>query len=896
MPEKSKSGYGSTLLLGFAIASLAMSLYRESSLLLGNTGVFLVQFWLLVLGGLGLGYWSVPKTARIRSGLEVVVAGVISLVAIPIVNIGSSMISVQYGSDFVMNGVSSALVLLAALLLPVVLISRSVVTIVKTNKTGVHGIMTGVLVGAVLSGFYLFPTLGTLLTTSIGAVALILAGTFRWNHEYCVPDVRKQSFSVLRTLEKSGQGIATVGFYYLVWRYSSLLFIDSMKTTLIVVISAGIASWIGYSLFSGIGKKRPVTSVHKGIFHSIAITFLMILLYLPIGKIRAVLPENDTVALILAIVLFSFPLIFQASWGDQEDENSAEGYGAFLIGVFISPLLISFVMNSFGLGVLIYGVLTIVVIHIFLGYLNSNRVGTAWGVLALPLIVVGMFYKSPKLIIRPFTYKSITHDADYYYYRNRLRDKNYRVKSVSEGLRSMVIQKSSVVDSTTLLVENGVFVDESNYGSNIVSVHLPMLLLKDVDTVAVVGVGTGNIASRFTLYPIEHLSLIESEHSAFKNIQNDKWLQSDTVSTIVGESFQVFRNSESVFDLISIQKRNVTLSENTKLYTKEYYQAVYGALNENGAVAQSVPFTQLDFGMFKRLLKSFVSVFPQSQIWYNRREFILMGYKGDVGTLSNDKALHYLGKINPVSRDLHINHWGGTRYSLNQFGNLSASFLMNGDQIREIAGNAKPFTLRKPELELFGARNEIQEPFIDILNENVTPIDSIISGLSRVEARQISEIREFNLKNIVVDEYLNIYSKTGSIPLVEQAYELNPMNITVNKILGNHFYRQKDFRTAQKHFWQIYLQDAESKDVGRQLAAILLQMQQHDEAVKILTQLLNEDDTDPDTHALLGATLIQQQKFSMGKQHSEWALQFDPENKMATQNIEYLNSISWEEK
>lgn len=896
MRDKSMMGYWSFTILGFAVTALSMSLYRECSLVLGNNSYFLIQFWMLIFGSSAIGYWSVQKTSRIKNGVEISIAGLMSLIAIPVLNVGSSLISVDLGRNIKLNNISGIMVLLCALIIPAILISRTVISAVNSIKRAVHGLLVGAVIGALFSGIVLFTSVGSLITTFIGAAALLFTGIVHWKNEIPIKETGGQKTSPLKTLEKVLQGATTAGVYYLIWRYSSLLFIDSLNTTLVVLLSAGVATWIGFGISSTIGVKRTVTSVWKGGSHSIGITLLLVFFYIPISMLRNALPENESVALLFAVLLFSVPLIFHAGREDVEDNSDSKGHGAFLIGLTISPLLIYGIVNFYGLGVLLYSVFAGSCIHIFLGFLRAKHVGAAWSFCALPFIVLGMFYKSPKQIIRPFAHKSITNDADYNYAENRLRDKSYRLISIDESVRSLVVQKSSVEDSTTMLFDNGVFVDESNYGTNILAVHLPMLLMNNVETVAVVGVGTGEVVQRFTLYPIKQLSLIESEQMTFDNIVNDSLLNSDMVSTIVGESFLALKNSEKCFDLISIQKRNITIPENTRLFTKEYYRAAYSALTENGVISQSVPFSQLDYSMFKRLLKSFVSVFPKSQLWYNRRELILVGFKGNDGTLSNEKARHYLGTINPVSRDLYCNHWGGSRYSLNQFGNLASTFLMNGEQILEIAGSAKPFTLRMPELEIFAAQNKIQEPFIDAILENVSSVDEILAGLSRVEAREISEIREYNLNNIVVDEYLNIYHKTGAVRLIEQAYEMNPLNITVNTILGNHFYKQRDYGKAQKHFLQIYLQDAESRDVGRQLAAIKLQLEQHGEAIKILTQLLKENDRDSDTHALLGVALIQVQKFSMGKQHSEWALQFDPENKMAKQNMEYLNSISWEEQ
>ena len=172
--------------------------------------------------------------------------------------------------------------------------------------------------------------------------------------------------------------------------------------------------------------------------------------------------------------------------------------------------------------------------------------------------------------------------------------------------------------------------------------HLPMLLHPNPESALVIGFGFGNTCQSFLDYDIKKVDCVElvkeeQETAKFFIDENKGVFEDSRFQYKINDGRNYVLATKESYDIISINAVDPKFSP--FLYTNEFYELCKNRLQKNGSITAWLPISGMTLEEIKSLMKSFVTVFPNSSLWYNNPEHLLL-----FGTKNN--ALFNYGKIN----------------------------------------------------------------------------------------------------------------------------------------------------------------------------------------------------------------------------------------------------------
>ena len=440
---------------------------------------------------------------------------------------------------------------------------------------------------------------------------------------------------------------------------------------------------------------------------------------------------------------------------------------------------------------------------------------------------------------------------------------------------------------------------ENRKTRQIMAAHIPVIISKDdPKNVLLIGFGTGLTASRFLYYDIENLVCVDIERAVFDFAKSEfgaDFLNNDNVRALVEDGRNTVRRNDMKYDIISVEIGQVFRSHSAGFYTKEFYEAAAKQLSTNGIISQFVPIASFNFHKFQSVIKTFISVFPNSQLWYNGSEFLLLGTNGEFSNLSSERARNIFEENQNVLSDLHWSYWGGTLYPLSDRRILAANFLMGRHDLASIAIGGVIFTDDLPILEYYAAVNRQNKPYIDTLKEFLSPIEMIIPEVvDRDDLLGIEGIREKNLGDIIASELFFAYTnQIHPVPaLLEEVLKHNPLNLHALSELASIRYEQRNFEESVTLFGRALVLDQENTFMRRQYSLALIQLDMIDIAIENLMITLYMSPDDFIAHTILAGLMLQRQNFDLATMHVEQALQIRPNYPEALRMHEYLRTLS----
>lgn len=248
---------------------------------------------------------------------------------------------------------------------------------------------------------------------------------------------------------------------------------------------------------------------------------------------------------------------------------------------------------------------------------------------------------------------------------------------------------------------------QKSKGHQIMAAHLPMLLHPDTKDVLVVGIGAGQAPGRFLYYDIARLDCVDLEGKIpevlTKHFSAD-WLNDPRTHFIVEDGSNYLRNIDRKYDLISVEVGQIFRPQVSTFYNVEFYRNARERLAPNGIISQFLPVGFFTEEQLQAVVKTFISVFPHSTLWYNRYSELIL-----IGSPDRDLAIRKDGvaalRRNPkVVADLFFGYPGTEEYFLNRPEVLAASFLMGPEGLARISSGAPILSDDKPVLEYGTAR------------------------------------------------------------------------------------------------------------------------------------------------------------------------------------------------
>ena len=294
-------------------------------------------------------------------------------------------------------------------------------------------------------------------------------------------------------------------------------------------------------------------------------------------------------------------------------------------------------------------------------------------------------------------------------------------------------------------------------GHQILTAHIPMILHQAPKRVLVIGIGTGQTASRFLMYDIERLDCVDIEKNLPGILQRHfdaAWLSDARTHVIPDDGRNFTSSTKATYDIVSIEVGQSFRPQIASFYTVDFYRDVKKRLNSNGLACQFVPVGFFTEEQFRAVVRSFLEVFPQSTLWYNKyAELMLIGNATQSPKLSAAR-LGLLRSDAKLNADLEYSFNGKLLRVMNRKEVFAANFLMGPDTLAKLAAGAPLYNDDRPTLEYQTARNiYLPSRFHRLIEKNLESPEAIFSQkISLTTEAAIKKIREETVHEMLVEK------------------------------------------------------------------------------------------------------------------------------------------------
>lgn len=495
-----------------------------------------------------------------------------------------------------------------------------------------------------------------------------------------------------------GTGFGALSYEILWTRFLSLITHNTVYTYTISLLTALLGIAIG-SYIAQFRKQSDNHVVSLGLIQILSALFVLVSLLMPTFIWDwAATSESPAIILLICIVLMlipsllsgvSFPLLFECI--RHSDITTGSRIGRALstntIGCVTGSMVTGFVLLPWiGMHitlVVLTGVSLLLGVFVIV-FLNRQMV---WSVKA------GIVMVSLTAWICLVFYPDVRLPQDYLAKGKNLVD-------FVEGKNSFisVVNKNGDIEMEMDRMWQG----QKSKGHQIMAAHLPMLLQPEAKDILVVGIGAGQAPGRFLYYNINSLDCIDLESKIPKVLREHfsaEWLNDPRTRVIVEDGNNYLRNIDRKYDLISVEVGQIFRPQVSSFYNVEFYRNAKKKLAKDGIISQFLPVGFFTEEQLNSVIKTFITVFPKSTLWYNRYSELIL-----IGSVDSDLAIRLRGvevlrKNMQVVADLFFGYPGTEEHFLNKPEVLAASFLMGPEALSRISADATILSDDRPILE-----------------------------------------------------------------------------------------------------------------------------------------------------------------------------------------------------
>jgi spermidine synthase len=435
--------------------------------------------------------------------------------------------------------------------------------------------------------------------------------------------------------------------------------------------------------------------------------------------------------------------------------------------------------------------------------------------------------------------------------------------------------------------------------------------------VLVIGIGTGQTASRFLLHGVRQLDAVDIEPAIFPFVAahfDAAWMRDPRTRLIPDDGRTYVAHAAARYDVISVEVGQVFRPGVEAFYTREFYRLAEARLNPGGLLAQFVPIGFLGADDLRRVVATFRERFPECVLWHNAGELLLIGRRDAPLRLAGER-LAVLTRDGAVRSDLQWAHWGGESNWQNRPATFLAGFLSGPRGLAALAAGAPAYRDDRPVLAYATSRarpaQRHETANVDLLRRHLQPVTAVLAEASAAaagttgeaaEAAEIPDIgallpeverrREQNLRDIVAISWLGyvgeLKNRLGPAAIEQalgEALRLSPENADANRMRGDALLMSGRAAEAERFYAAAVRLDPEDPLARRGLALVYLDTGRPAQAVPLLLGVLAQDPADAPAENYLGAALAQQGRLSEAIARFEAALRLQPGYREAQLNL-----------
>jgi len=875
---------------------------RQSSVIFGSSIAALSAVTAVFFGAMALGNWLIVKKKRkfdanLYAKLEFT-AGIFGALSVAFFALAGK-VYVPYGA----LGVFLQILIIAFCIgVSAVFMGMNfpvMVGLAKENSaqkriSGVYAVNSmGAVCGAVLTGFFFLQNIGIRNSIFIASGINIIVGFLSLFY------FKKAAGNIVGDEEIAFVPIilfAFAGFNGMLAELVASRFLALIITNTVFVYTLTISCVIfglalGAGIFGAVSDKISQKINWFGVISFVWGTVLTAVLFLnPVGFWMSIAKDQSIPSILAITALISFlPSLFSGMMfpaAVQIVNKSAEKTA----GILSSANTVGSILGAFLCGFLFLPVLgmanTVIlalVVSLAAGSVAIIKYSQKKAVLAvifLPLVVLFFAIENYDGFIK-----------NYLSYNKKQTLVNFR-----EG-REAVVSTTSGNGIKTMEIDR-LWQGENRKTRQIMAAHIPSIISKDdPKKVLLIGFGTGLTASRFLYYEIDSLFCADIEKSVFdfaRSEFNADFLRKPNVKPIIEDGRRTIRRNDRKYDIISIEIGQIFRPYCAGFYTVDFYKNAKKNLSENGIITQFAPIASFDFDTFKSVVKTFVSVFENSQLWFNGSEFLLIGTNGEFSDLSGERAQKIFLQNQKVAEDLRWSYWGGSLYMLSDRRIFAAGFLCGKDDLKRMSQDGEIFTDDLLKLEYYSAKHRRNKPFIDDLKAYLSPIGStIIPEISeQKDIDGINAIRNINLGDIISSElYFAYINQKQPVPgLLEEALKYNSLNLPALTEIANIYYEKKEYLKSAQCFDRALKLDPQNSYLHRQYALVSIKLDYQNLAIDHLLTSIDINPSDYISHTILAGLMLEKSRYDLAAKHVDYALKYNPNYAQALKIQQYLQN------
>jgi spermidine synthase len=434
-----------------------------------------------------------------------------------------------------------------------------------------------------------------------------------------------------------------------------------------------------------------------------------------------------------------------------------------------------------------------------------------------------------------------------------------------------------------------------------------------------VGVGAGQTPSRFLFHPIEGLDCVEIEPAVFDVVRDHfaggaeievgdteadtgprrHWMDDPRVRLLNEDGRSFLAHKAARYDLISLELGQVFRPSVAPFYNLELYANARERLRQGGILSLFIPLSFFEPAELRRAIASFVAVFPESFLWYNTSELLLLGFRDPPVAFNGARIARQLARPE-LQQDLGFSYWGGPERELSRAEVLMGGLLLGPEELRQLSAGAAPLRDDLPQLE-YRASSRALDPLQEVANAeliaaHLAPVEHLpASLLSHLDRGHVSEIQRLNASALLADAQLRlvpVMSARGELAELESALAAvavhNPEHAELRRTLGELALMAGRIDAALEHLAAALRARPHDGLALKARAIARHQTGSLSAAIGAYNLALEQRPEDLEILNGLGAAQAERGNYGVARGYFERALALDPEYEDARLNLERL--------
>jgi spermidine synthase len=170
--------------------------------------------------------------------------------------------------------------------------------------------------------------------------------------------------------------------------------------------------------------------------------------------------------------------------------------------------------------------------------------------------------------------------------------------------------------------------------------HLPLLFHPNPRKAVNIGLGAGVSFGALGCHPLDHLEVVEIEPAVREAVRvwgalNHHILENPKAIVTINDGRNHLFSTTNRYDVITADPFEPVMAGAAHLYTADYFRLARARLERGGIMGQYLPLYELSLDDYLSIVRSFVTVFPQSALFFTGFDTILLGFESEM-TLDAD--------------------------------------------------------------------------------------------------------------------------------------------------------------------------------------------------------------------------------------------------------------------